>query len=452
MTSDGKGLAKIEGWVVFIKGAVPGDVVNARVFKKKKNLLEASIVSVEKSSEGRIEPVCKHFGVCGGCKWQNLSYQSQIEFKEKHVKDAIERIGKIAYGEFRPILGNKVPYFYRNKLEYTFSNKRWLTAEELGNKDELNTNGIGFHIPGLFDKVIDIEECHLQNEASNAIRNAIREYAFRNKLTFFDIRGKSGMLRTLMIRTTSTGELMVVISMFENKPKEIKDLCKYLIEAFPQITSLQYVHNPKGNDTLTDLEIHVYHGDSYITEKMEDLQFRISTKSFYQTNSLQAYELYKIVRDFAGLSKDMVVYDLYTGTGTIANFVASQCNKVIGVEYVEAAIEDAKVNSEINNIGNTLFFAGDMKEVFTPDFVKANGHPDVVITDPPRAGMDPEVIKVIMDLQPKKIVYVSCNPSTQGRDLELLKERYNLQVVQPVDMFPQTSHVENVTLLTLKGL
>lgn len=450
-STEGKAIARHENLVVFIDGAVPGDVVDVMVHRKKNSYAEAKVSRLVKPSKDRIEPRCEHFGTCGGCKWQSLSYETQLHFKQKYVKDAFDRIGKLTYSGIDPIVGNKEPYFYRNKLEFSFSNKKWLTNEEIKNGVEVaNKNALGFHIPGLFDKILDINNCYLQTEPSNSIRLAIREYAFKNDLTFYDIRGKEGFLRTVMIRTTSTKEVMVVLSMFENKENEMKELCAYLKEKFPQITSLQYVHNPKGNDTIQDLDIKTFSGKDHITEEMEGLKFNISAKSFYQTNSEQAYELYKIARNYAQLKETDIVYDLYTGTGTIANFVARHCKKVVGIEYVEAAVKDAFKNSEINGIRNTFFTAGNMKDVFTFEFVNTHGNPDVIITDPPRAGMDPEVVTIMLHLKPKRIVYVSCNPSTQARDLALMETLYRIESVQPVDMFPQTAHVENVVLLTLK--
>ena len=371
-----------------------------------------------------------------------------MEFKQKYVYDAFTRIGKLEFPDIMPILGNAIEYYYRNKLEFSFSNKKWLTTEQITTEEVIdNKNALGFHIPGLFDKILDIENCYLQAEPSNSIRNAIKKYAFENNLTFFDIRNKANFLRTVMIRTTSTKQVMVVVSVFEYLEKELFGLLEFLKTNFSNITSLQYVHNPKGNDTIQDLDIKTYYGSDYIVEQMEDLQFKISAKSFYQTNSEQAYNLYKITRDFAGLTGTEIVYDLYTGTGTIANFIAKKAKKVVGIEYVEAAIEDAKQNSITNTIHNTSFFAGDMKNVLTSDFILQNGTPDVIITDPPRAGMAPEVVTVILNAAPKKIVYVSCNPSTQARDLDLMKQQYKIIKTQPVDMFPQTAHVENVVLL-----
>ncbi|MCA0431285.1 MAG: 23S rRNA (uracil(1939)-C(5))-methyltransferase RlmD [Bacteroidetes bacterium] len=448
ISTEGKAIAKQDGLVVFIDGAVPGDVVDVMVHRKKNSYAEGKVHQIKKLSEDRIEPSCKHFGTCGGCKWQNLNYAKQLYFKQKYVFDAFTRIGKLEFSEIKPIIGNKEAYYYRNKLEFSFSNKKWLTNEEIKNAEQIeNKNALGFHIPGLFDKVLDIEHCYLQKGLSNDIRNTIRQYALDNNLSFFQIRDKQNFLRTLMIRTTSTGEIMVVISVFEYLEKELFELLTYLKNKFPNITSLQYAHNPKGNDTLNDLTLHTFYGTPYITEQMEDLKFRISAKSFYQTNSEQAYELYKITRSFAGLTGNETVYDLYTGTGTIANFVAKFCKKVIGIEYVEDAIIDAKANSELNLINNTNFFAGDMKNVLNEHFINTHGQPDVIITDPPRAGMAPEVVEVLLKANPKKIVYVSCNPSTQARDLDLMRNQYKIVKTQPVDMFPQTAHVENVVLL-----
>jgi 23S rRNA (uracil1939-C5)-methyltransferase len=421
------------------------------VHRKKNNLAEAKVQKIIKFSEKRVTPQCQHFGTCGGCKWQNLNYETQLVFKQKYVFDAFTRIGKLEFPELLPILKNNEIYFYRNKLEFSFSNKKWLTLEQISSQEEVaNKNALGFHIPGLFDKILDIDACHLQAEPSNSIRLAVREYANKNKLSFFDIRNRSGMMRTLLIRSTSIGEIMVVISICDWKEKELFDLLEYIKLSFPQITSLQYTHNDKGNDTFFGLDIKTYHGRNYILEEMEGLKFKISAKSFYQTNSAQAYNLYKITREFAALTGNEVVYDLYTGTGTIANFVAKQAKKVIGIEYVEDAIKDAKENSILNEISNTDFFAGDMKLILNENFISTHGKPDVIITDPPRAGMEEAVINVILKTLPKKIVYVSCNPSTQARDLALLQSHYSILKTQPVDMFPQTAHVENVVLLTLK--
>ena len=448
ISTEGKAIAKNDGLVVFIEGAVPGDVVDVMVHRKKNSFAEGKVHQMIKLSEHRVKPICKHFGTCGGCKWQNLSYATQLQFKQKYVFDAFTRIGKLDFPDLLPILGNEKEYFYRNKLEFSFSNKKWLTKEQMDSEEIIeNKNALGFHIPGMFDKILAIDNCYLQEEPSNSIRNKVRDYALQHKLTFFDIRNKSGLLRTLMIRTTSTGEIMVVVSVFEWLEKELFALLDFMKAEFPQITCLQYTHNDKGNDTFFGLDIKTYYGRDHILEEMEGLKFKISAKSFYQTNSEQAYNLYKITRDFAGLTGSELVYDLYTGTGTIANFVASKAKKVIGIEYVEDAIKDAVENSKSNNINNTLFFAGNMKDVLNEDFVATHGKPDVIISDPPRAGMDPEVVNVILKAAPKKVVYVSCNPSTQARDLALMQEHYKIIKSQAVDMFPQTAHVENVVLL-----
>jgi 23S rRNA (uracil1939-C5)-methyltransferase len=450
ISTEGKAIAKHDGLVVFIEGAVPGDVVDVMVHRKKNNFAEAKVQKIIRLSDSRVNPICEYFGTCGGCKWQNLAYNTQLAFKQKYVYDAFTRIGKLEFNEILPIVGNTKDYFYRNKLEFSFSNKKWLTHEQISSNEEVeNKNALGFHIPGMFDKILDIANCYLQEEPSNSIRNAVKLYADKNKLTFFDIRNKSGFLRTLLIRTASTGETMVVVSVFEWLEKELFALLDYLKTNFPSITSLQYVHNSKGNDTFHDLTLHTYSGRDHILEEMEGLKFKISAKSFYQTNSEQAYELYKIARDFAGLTGNEIVYDLYTGTGTIANFVAKQAKHVIGIEYIEDAIMDAQENAQSNGISNTKFFAGDMKDVLNDNFILTHGKPDVIITDPPRAGMHEDVIKVILNALPKKIVYVSCNPSTQARDLALMQQVYHIVKTQPVDMFPQTAHVENVVLLEL---
>jgi 23S rRNA (uracil1939-C5)-methyltransferase len=448
ISTEGKAVAKHDGFVVFIDGAVPGDVVDAWVYRKKNSFAEASVQRIIRYSDQRAEPACEHFGTCGGCKWQHFSYASQLHFKQKYVFDAFTRIGKLEFPEIKPILGNEAPYYYRNKLEFSFSNKKWLTKEQMQSEEVVaNKNGLGFHIPGMFDKILDIGHCHLQADPSNQIRNTVREYAYAHELSFFDIRNKSGFLRTLMIRTSSTGEIMVVVSVFEWLEDALFGLLDHLKQEFPQITSLQYTHNDKGNDTLTGLQIHTYYGRDHILEEMEGLKFKISPRSFYQTNSVQAYHLYQITREFAGLSGNELVYDLYTGTGTIANFVARQAKKVVGIEYVEDAILDAIENSKANGITNTSFFAGNMKDVLNEAFIREHGQPDVIITDPPRAGMDPEVVQVILNAAPEKVVYVSCNPGTQARDLALMADQYRIVKTQPVDMFPQTAHVENVVLL-----
>ncbi len=450
-SAEGKSVAKHEGLVIFCEGGVPGDIVDINIYRKKNKLAEAKVIEIKKASEYRVTPICKHFGVCGGCKWQSMSYDAQLKFKQKFVSDALIRIGKLDIPEILPIFKNEDAYFYRNKLEFSFSNKKWLTEQQIKTDEEvIDKNALGFHIPGRFDKVLDIDECFLQPDPSNQIRNEVRDYAAKNNLTFFDIRDKGGFLRTLMIRITGTGEIMVVVAVYDWLEKELFALLDHLKQKFPQITSLQYVHNPKGNDSMDGLEIKSYSGRAFIYEEMEGLKFKISPKSFYQTNSQQAYNLYKITREFAGLTGNELVYDLYTGTGTIANFVARTCKKVIGVEYIEDAVRDARENSKANNIENTFFTSGDMKDVLTDDFIKQHGTPDVIITDPPRAGMHEDVVKVILNANPQKVVYVSCNPATQARDLALMAHQYNVVKIQPVDMFPQTAHVENVVLLERK--
>ena len=451
VAAEGKAIAKVDDMVIFTQYAVPGDVVDLQIFKKKKNYMEGRVIKFHSYSEKRCEAVCEHYGTCGGCKWQILPYDEQIRYKQKQVVDNLTRLGHIELPEVTPILGSEKTYFYRNKLEYTFSNRKWLTMEDMQKEhrpEELN--GVGFHIPGMFDKVLDINKCWLQDDISNQIRNEIRSYAQANHLTFFDLRNQEGFLRTLMIRTTSTGELMVVMVFFyEDEPARVA-LLQHLADKFPQITSLLYVINSKCNDTITDQEIHCFKGEEAIYEEMEGLRFKIGPKSFYQTNSEQAYELYKVARNFAELTGDELVYDLYTGTGTIANFVSRKARQVIGIEYVPEAIEDAKVNSALNGIDNTLFFAGDMKDILTDKFIEEYGRPDVIITDPPRAGMHEDVINVILNAAPRRIVYVSCNPATQARDLQLLDVKYKVTAVQPVDMFPHTHHVENVVRLELR--
>jgi 23S rRNA (uracil1939-C5)-methyltransferase len=451
ISSEGKSVAKVDGMVIFVDGGVPGDVAHVMITRKKNNYAEGHIVTLKKESENRITPTCEHFGVCGGCKWQHLNYETQLFFKQKTVADALTRIGKLDISTLKPIFPNAENYYYRNKLEFSFSDKKWLTTEEIKTGENIdNRNALGFHIPKMFDKILDIKNCYLQAEPSNTIRNEIRDFANKHKLTFFGVRDKTGLLRTLMLRTSSNGELMVLIQFFENQPENIDLLLTHLKNTFPQITSLQYVINQKGNDTLQDLDIITFYGRDHIFEEMEGLKFKISAKSFYQTNSEQAYELYKITRDLCQLKGDEVVYDLYTGTGTIANFIAKKAKKVVGVEYVSDAVIDAKNNSEFNNITNTVFFAGDMKDVLNEEFIKTHGKPDVIITDPPRAGMHEDVIAVLLKVGAPKIVYVSCNPATQARDLEMLMGIYTIAEIQPVDMFPQTAHVENVVLLVKK--
>lgn len=451
VAAEGKALAKVNDLVVFVPYVVPGDVVDLQVKRKKNKYAEAVAVKFHEYSPERAVPFCQHYGVCGGCKWQCLSYEDQIKYKQKQVTDNLTRIGKVELPEISPILGSEKTEFYRNKLEFTFSDKRWLTEEEVKAETKYDQmNAVGFHIPGAFDKVLAIEKCWLQDDISNQIRNTIRDYAYEHGLAFYNIRNHEGLLRNLMIRTSTTGELMVLLQVRVSADKDLDDtkaLLAYVAEKFPQITSLLYVVNNKCNDTINDLDVEVFKGNDHIFEEMEGLRFKVGPKSFYQTNSEQAYNLYKVARDFAGLTGDELVYDLYTGTGTIANFVSRKAKKVVGIEYVPEAIEDAKVNSAINGIENTLFYAGDMKDMLTQDFINEHGRPDVIITDPPRAGMHNDVIDVILFAEPKRIVYVSCNPATQARDLQLLDVKYKVVAVQPVDMFPHTHHVENVVLL-----
>jgi len=437
-----------DGKIIFIPNVVPGDVVDVQTFKKRKAYYEGKAVKFHEFSEHRIEPVCEHFGVCGGCKWQNMKYSQQLYYKQNEVFNHLQRIGKIALPDFEPILGSEKQFFYRNKMEFSFSNSRWLTEKEIDSTEDLvNRNALGFHIPKMWDKILDINKCHLQEDPSNAIRNEIRAFANENNLTFFNPRNHEGLLRTLMMRTASTGQIMVLIQFFENDKVNRELILDHIYEKFPQITSLQYVINNKANDTLYDQNIKLYKGRDYILEEMEGLKFSINAKSFYQTNSDQAFELYKITRDFAGLSGNEIVYDLYTGTGTIAQFVSKNAKKVIGIESVPEAIIDAKANAERNNITNCEFYVGDMKVVFNESFIAQHGKPDVIITDPPRDGMHKDVIEQIMKIEPLKIVYVSCNSATQARDLALMDYNYKVTRVRPVDMFPQTHHVENVVLL-----
>jgi 23S rRNA (uracil1939-C5)-methyltransferase len=440
-----------DGRVIFVPNVVPGDVVDIQTFKKRKAYYEGKAIHFHEYSTDRIEPVCQHFGSCGGCKWQNMSYEKQLFYKNNEVYNNLKRIGKIALPDFEPILGSEKQYFYRNKMEFSFSDSRWLSEDEIQSLENIeNRSALGFHIPKMWDKILDIEKCHLQQDPSNAIRNSIKAFAMQENITFFSPRNHEGELRTLMIRTTSTGEIMVLIQFFEDLKENREKLLNYLKDTFQQITSLLYVINNKANDTLYDQKIHLFAGKNYIIEKMENLEFMIQAKSFYQTNSNQAYELYKVTRKFAALTGNELVYDLYTGTGTIAQFVAQKAKKVVGIESVADAILDAKANAKRNKIENCDFFVGDMKEVFTSDFITQNGKPDVIITDPPRDGMHAKVIEQILNIAPQKIVYVSCNSATQARDLALLDEKYQVTKVRPVDMFPQTHHVENVVLLELK--
>ena len=452
VAAEGNSLARVNDMVVFIPYGAPGDVVDVKLDKKKKSYAEGHIERMVTPSPIRVEPMCEHFGTCGGCRWQHLPYEFQLKCKQQQVQDALERIAKVSIPEIAPILGSKQTREYRNKMEYTFSNKCWLTFEQLRSGAEFpDRDAAGFHISGAFDKVLDIKKCHLQDDFGNQLRLFIKAYGKEHGYSFYDLRAQQGLLRTLMIRIASTGEIMAVMVFGEDDKERINALLNAVADKFPQITSLLYVVNLKVNDTISDQEIITYRGKDYIEEEMEGLKFRVGPKSFYQTNSLQAYELYKVTREFAELVGDELVYDLYTGTGTIANFVAKKAQKVIGIEYVPEAIEDAKVNSAINSIDNTLFYAGDMKDVLTDEFIERHGRPDVIIVDPPRAGMHQDVVNVILNAAPKRIVYVSCNPATQARDLALLDEKYKVEAIQPVDMFPHTQHVENVVKLSLKG-
>ena len=448
VAAEGKAICRLDDKVIFVPFAAPGDVADLQITRKKHSYAEARIAQIRKPSPLRVEPFCPHFGICGGCKWQHLPYEYQLQFKQQQVVDNLTRIGKIALPEISPIKGSVRQRAYRNKLEYTFSNRSWLTFEQMQEEETYtDRNALGFHIPGMFDKVLDIKYCGLQDDISNRIRLDIRAYAIERGMTFFDLRAQTGLLRNLIVRTASTGEIMLIVVFHDNESALIADMMQHIADTFPEITSLLYIVNQKANDTITDQEVVCFRGRDYILEKMEGLQFKVGAKSFYQTNSEQAYELYKVARDFAGLTGDELVYDLYTGTGTIANFVSRQARRVIGIEYVPEAIEDARLNASFNRIDNTLFYAGDMKDILTTSFIEEHGRPDVIITDPPRAGMHDDVIGVIRFAAPRRIVYVSCNPATQARDLSLLDDMYRVAAVQPVDMFPHTHHVENVVLL-----
>ena len=451
VAAEGKAIAKVDNLVVFVPYAVPGDVVDLQVRRKKHSYAEAEVVKLHKPSPLRTEPFCQHFGVCGGCKWQCLPYEEQLRFKQKQIVDNLTRIGKVELPEVNPILGSKHTREYRNKLEFGFSNKKWLTREQVESGETFSVmNGVGFHIPGAFDKILDIECCHLMDDLNNRLRNSIRAYALENGLTFFDLRAQHGLLRNMMIRNSATGEVMLLMQFCwrtEEEHTQAMELLRYIHDTFPEVSSLLYVNNLKCNDTIGDLDVKVFSGTDHIFETMEGLRFKVGPKSFYQTNTEQAYELYKVARNFAGLTGKELVYDLYTGTGTIANFVARQARQVIGIEYVPEAIEDAKVNAKINGLDNTLFYSGDMKDILDRAFIERHGRPDVIITDPPRAGMHSDVINTILFAAPLRIVYVSCNPATQARDLQALDADYRVVAVQPVDMFPQTHHVENVVLL-----
>lgn len=449
VAAEGKSIARVDDLVVFIPYGAPGDVVNIKLDKKKRSYAEAHIVDMVKPSPDRVTPACEHFGVCGGCKWQHIPYESQLRYKRDQVVDALTRIAKVEIPEVNPTLGSKETFCYRNKLEYTFSCKCWITFEDLRSGREIaDRNALGFHIPGAFDKVLDIKKCWLQDDLSNRIRLFVRQYALAKGYEFYDIKAQQGLMRTLMVRIASTGEVMLIVVFARPEQEKIDDMMGAIAAEFPEITSLLYVVNQKVNDTIADQEVVTFRGRDYINEEMEGLQFRIGPKSFYQTNSHQAYELYKVARRMACLKPDDLVYDLYTGTGTIANFVARQVKKVVGIEYVPEAIADAKLNSEVNGIDNTIFFAGDMKDVLTDGFIAEHGRPDVMIIDPPRAGMHEDVVNVILNARPERIVYVSCNPATQARDLALMDSLYRVEEVQPVDMFPHTHHVENVVRMT----
>ena len=451
VAAEGKSLAKVDDMVVFVQFAVPGDIVDLQVKKKKHRYCEAEVIRFVEYSKVRETPLCSHFGVCGGCKWQNLPYEEQLKAKQRQVGDQLTRIGKVELPQLRPILGSAKTFSYRNKLEFGCCNKRWLTKEQITTGQQYdNMNGIGFHITGAFDKILPIDKCWLMDDLHNDIRNDIRDYAFNNGLSFFDLREQHGLLRDIIIRNSNTGEWMVIVQFhYDEEGDELKAqaLMQHLADTFPQISSLMYVNNQKCNDTIGDQDIVTFKGADHIYETMEGLRFKVGPKSFYQTNTEQAYVLYSVAREFAALTGDELVYDLYTGTGTIANFVARQARHVIGIEYVPEAIEDAKINSQINGIANTDFYAGDMKDILNDEFIDCHGRPDVVITDPPRAGMHPDVVQTILRTAPKRIVYVSCNPATQARDLALLDASYRVVEVQPVDMFPHTPHVENVVLL-----
>jgi len=451
LAAEGKAIARHDNFVIFVTGAVPGDVVDLRILRKRKKFMEAIPVHFHELSKERVEPVCNHFGVCGGCKWQQLDYEKQIFYKEKQVKDQFERIGRIPIQLISPILASANTTFYRNKLEFTFSSRRWITDKaELENEETINRNALGFHMPGRFDRVLQIDYCHLQPEPSNDIRNAVNKFAQENEYTFYDPITEKGYLRNLTVRNTIEGQVMVILSVHDDDQELLEKILSFIWKSFPELHSLMYIINPKVNDSMADMNVILYKGSEFLVEKMDNLSFRIGPKSFFQTNTAQGLRLYELAREYAALTGNETVYDLYTGTGTIALFVAAKAKKVIGIEYVEEAIEDAKINAAFNNISNCDFYAGDMNTVFTDEFIFAKGKPDVIILDPPRAGVHEKVIAGILYAQPKRIVYVSCNPATQARDIALLSEKYEVTKVQPVDMFPHTQHVENVALLIKK--
>lgn len=452
--AEAKCIAKVDNEIIFVEGKVaPGDICDLQILKSKKSFKQAKAINIQEKSPFRINPPCEHFGLCGGCKWQHVSYETQLSFKQKQVKDNLLRIGKLDLPEFNPIIGSEAEYFYRNKLEFTFSNKKWLTDDQINVPQENSMNALGFHVPGRFDKILDINQCYLQSDFSNQLRNRLRDFAEKEGISFYELKNQTeGTLRNLIIRNNTKGEYMVIVQFAYATQEEIHQIMDFISHNFPSIYSLFYVINRKGNDTFHDLDIHLYKGQSFLIQDMEDLKFQLGPKSFFQTNSKQALKMYQLVREFANIQKEEIVYDLYTGTGTIALFVAQLAKKVIGLEYVEMAVEDAKMNAQLNSIHNASFFAGDMKKILTEDFLFNHGKPDVILTDPPRAGMDPEVIEQILNVAPKRIVYVSCNPATQARDLNLLSEKYEVSLVQPIDMFPQTHHVENIVLLIQKNL
>ncbi len=452
MASKGTGIGKIDGKVIFVERAVPGDTCDVRLTTDKKKYAEGVMQTLTTASELRTEPSCQHFGVCGGCKWQHIQYAEQLHFKTQIVEDALIRIGKLTIPEVKPIIGCTSPFYYRNKLEFGFTDRRWLTQAEIDSGAEFDRRGLGFHVPESFLGVLDIEHCWLQGDPSNGIRLSIKNFALAHDYTFFNLKTQEGLLRNVMIRTTSLGEIMVLVSFTSNDEEKVKALLDHVLQEFPAITSLQYVINGKRNDTIYDLPTVTYHGKDHITEQLGQYKFKINPKSFFQTNSAQAKVLYDVTRDFAGLKPDDVVYDLYTGVGSIAIYVSGQCKNVVGIEQIEAAIEDAKANAQNNKVTNCSFYAGDVRMVLKPEFIAANGRPNVVITDPPRAGMHEDVVNTLLQLEAPRIVYVSCNPATQARDLELLSAKYDIIKIQPVDMFPQTTHIENVALLELKPL
>lgn len=450
ISSDGKALGRHDNKVVFVPFVVPGDVVDVQILKSKKNYEEGVAVRFHKYSDKRIEPPCSHFGMCGGCKWQNMDYAEQCRYKQQQVEDNLVRIGHLDIPQIEPIIASDKIFFYRNKLEYSFNNRRWLLDNERDTETEINANGLGFHLPGLWDRILDIKKCYLQEEPSNAIRLALKQYAIENGLTFYDQRKKDGFLRNVLIRNTVSSQWMVMMIFGYEDRFRREAILDFILQQIPQLTSLVYAINEKTNDTYSDLAFHPYKTQDYIVEEMGNLKFRVGPTSFYQTNHDQVLKLYGVVRDFAALTGDEIVYDLYTGTGTIANFIADRAKKVVGIEYIEDAVKDARINSEWNNITNTSFYAGDMAKVLTSDFILQNGKPDVIITDPPRSGMNEKVITQIIKAHPARLIYVSCNPATQARDLSSMKEFYNITKLQPFDMFPHTHHVENVALLEAK--